>query len=338
MAFRLRSRLAADGARQFRDVLAAFVILEDFPPHSGHRGVVEVGLCAVKDKHTLSEGLHFLYIDTAAGHDVVLSPYPQLFVGCRQRGDPVLHDGLRIELAVKVASDGIDVDVGPVLADGDTAVRHVGGAELVGVGQRELHFALDVAVDEHTHQGDALCRGEPVGVIEAVTVDGRHNGIVDVDADVCAFLLAPTEVGLAVDGVGLGVDVALHRPDDKATVVGRDSRLDCLEEADDGVVLVGHVAHVHVKLHRHRRVGGQKKLCEWIQLDVQPLPCQHTQHLGAVFGGDPSVIDEVEALECAGYFGIVGLRIEDSCGVGFRVVAHLRVKHECGSEGRRKRV
>ena len=43
LALRLRSRLAADGARQFGDILAVVVILEDFPPHLGHRGVVEVG-------------------------------------------------------------------------------------------------------------------------------------------------------------------------------------------------------------------------------------------------------------------------------------------------------
>ena len=128
----------------------------------------------------------------------------------------------------------------------------------------------------------------------------------------CTLFLAPAEIGLAVDGVGLGVDVALHRPDDKATVVGRDSCLDRLEEADDGVVLVGHIAHIHVELHRHRRVRGQQELGERIQLDVQPLPCQHTKHLGTVFGGDPSVIDEVEALEGAFDLSVVGLGIEDA--------------------------
>ena len=94
LAFRLRARLSADGARQFGDVLAVVIVLEDLPPHLGHRGVVEVGFRAVKDKHALSEGFHLFHIDTATGQDVVLSPHPQFLLCRRQRGDPVLHYGL----------------------------------------------------------------------------------------------------------------------------------------------------------------------------------------------------------------------------------------------------
>ena len=116
--------------------------------------VVEVRLHAVHNQHTFAERLHLLNIHLLTRENIIALACHILLFGSWKGRDIIIDDILTLQLHVLIASERININIGSLLTDGDTAVAHRSGTELLLVGCRELHLSHQVAVEEDACQGD----------------------------------------------------------------------------------------------------------------------------------------------------------------------------------------
>ena len=114
--------------------------------------VVEVRLHAVHNQHTFAERLHLLNIHFLTRENIIALACHILLFGSWQGRDIIINHILALQLHVLIASERININIGCLLTDGDTAVAHRSGTELLLVGCGELHLSHQVAVEEDTCQ------------------------------------------------------------------------------------------------------------------------------------------------------------------------------------------
>ena len=200
------------------------------------------------NQHTLAERLHLLNIHLLTRENIIALACHILLFGSLQGRDIIINDILTLQLHVLIASERININIGSLLTDGDTAVAHRSGTELLLVGCRELHFSHQVAIQEDARQRD----GSGCGVQR---VAGRHqcitlvwyHGIVDVQRQVYTLIFLDVEIYLRVGTVGCRIDITFQRQELESDGIA--SHL--LADIDNCLAGIGDVAHTKVELESH---------------------------------------------------------------------------------------
>ena len=200
------------------------------------------------NQNTLAERLHLLNIHLLTRENIIALACHILLFGSWKGRDIIIDDILTLQLHVLIASERININIGCLLTDGDAAVAHRSGAELLLVGCRELHLSHQVAVEEDACQGD----GGGCGVQR---VAGRHqcitlvwyHGIVDVQCQMYALIFLDVEIYLRVGTVGCRINISFQRQELETDGIA--SHL--LADINNCLAGIGDVAHAKVELESH---------------------------------------------------------------------------------------
>ena len=200
------------------------------------------------NQHTLAERLHLLNIHFLTRENIIALACHILLFGSLQGRDIIINDILTLQLHVLIASERININIGSLLTDGDTAVAHRSGTELLLVGCGELHLSHQVAIQEDACQGD----GSGCGVQR---VAGRHkritlvwyHGIVDIQCQMYTLIFLDVEIYLRVGTVGCRIDITFQRQELESDGIA--SHL--LADIDNCLAGIGDIAHTKVELESH---------------------------------------------------------------------------------------
>ena len=217
------------------------------------------------NQHTLAERLHLLNIHFLTRENIIALACHILLFGSLQGRDIIVDDILALQLHVLIASERININIGSLLTDGDTAVAHRSGTELLFVGCGELHLSHQVAIQEDACQGD----GGGCGVQR---VAGRHkritlvwyHGIVDIQRQMYTLIFLDVEIYLRVGTVGCRIDITFQRQELESD--GIVSHL--LADINNRLAGIGDIAHAKVELESHRRIRSSVELGKRIELEV----------------------------------------------------------------------
>ena len=217
------------------------------------------------NQHTLAERLHLLNIHFLTRENIIALACHILLFGSLQGRDIIVDDILALQLHVLIASERININIGSLLTDGDTAVAHRSGTELLFVGCGELHLSHQVAIQEDACQGD----GGGCGVQR---VAGRHkritlvwyHGIVDIQRQMYTLIFLDVEIYLRVGTVGCRIDITFQRQELESDGIA--SHL--LADINNRLAGIGDIAHAKVELESHRRIRSSVELGKRIELEV----------------------------------------------------------------------
>ena len=217
------------------------------------------------NQHTLAERLHLLDIHFLTRENIIALACHILLFGSLQGRDIIVDDILALQLHVLIASERININIGSLLTDGDTAVAHRSGTELLFVGCGELHLSHQVAIQEDACQGD----GGGCGVQR---VAGRHkritlvwyHGIVDIQRQMYTLIFLDVEIYLRVGTVGCRIDITFQRQELESDGIA--SHL--LADINNCLAGIGDIAHTKVELEGHRRIRSSVELGKRIELEV----------------------------------------------------------------------
>ena len=217
------------------------------------------------NQHTLAERLYLLNIHFLTRENIIALACHILLFGSLQGRDIIVDDILTLQLHVLIASERININIGSLLTDGDTAVAHRSGTELLFVGCGELHLSHQVAIQEDACQGD----GGGCGVQR---VAGRHkritlvwyHGIVDIQRQMYTLIFLDVEIYLRVGTVGCRIDITFQRQELESD--GIVSHL--LADINNRLAGIGDIAHAKVELESHRRIRSSVELGKRIELEV----------------------------------------------------------------------
>ena len=217
------------------------------------------------NQHTLAERLHLLDIHFLTRENIIALACHILLFGSWKGRDIIINHILALQLHVLIASERININIGSLLTDGDTAVAHRSGTELLFVGCGELHLSHQVAIQEDACQGD----GGGCGVQR---VAGRHkritlvwyHGIVDIQRQMYTLIFLDVEIYLRVGTVGCRIDITFQRQELESD--GIVSHL--LADINNCLAGIGDIAHAKVELESHRRIRSSVELGKRIELEV----------------------------------------------------------------------
>ena len=275
LSFNKHAILLAYRARQFGHVITLFVVLKDFPPNVSDRCSETVRLIAVENQHTFATFLHFLHVNPAATHDVIVIAHLTLLLCCGKCCDVVIDDIRCRKASVGIATDAVNIDISTVLTYGKAAIGHRTRAELVYV-CRKKHLTLDVSIDENTCDGYCHSWVRILSwVVDAVSPHTGLHGILNIDGDMCPNTFSPAEVRLIIGKAVFNIKITLHRADEQAPSLDCRTCIDFLKQGNNRVVLIGNVERLDVKLQRHGRCWCGEELGKRVELEVEALPRQH---------------------------------------------------------------